>query len=79
MIKTLNEFWNEVASICYDNSEYGMIAQIRSQFRTNEINKFVNTFQPGTEILRDGKNGAPVAMRGKADQDNGMTGEEEID
>ena len=79
MIKTLNEFWNDVASICYDNSEYGMIAQIRSQFRTNEINNFVNTFQSGTEILRDGKNGAPVVMKGKANEDKGMTGEEEID
>lgn len=79
MIKTLNEFWNEVASICYNNSEYGMIAQIRSQFRTNEINNFVNTFQSGTEILRDGKNGAPVVMKGKANEDKGMTGEEEID
>ena len=79
MIKTLNEFWNEVASICYDNSEYGMIAQIRSQFRTNEINSCVNTFQAGPEILRDGKNGAPVVMKGKANEDKGMTGEEEID
>ncbi len=79
MIKTLNEFWNDVASICYDNSEYGIVAQIRSQFRTNEINKFINTFLPGTEILRDGKNGAPVAMRGKAEDLKGATGEETID
>ena len=79
MIKTLNEFWNEVATICYDSSEYGMIAQIRSQFRTNEINNFVNTFLSGTEILKDGKNGTPVVMRGKADDDKGMTGAEEID
>lgn len=79
MVKTLNEFWNEVASICYDSSEYGMIAQIRSQFRTNEINSFVNTFLSGTEILKDGKNGAPVVMRGKADEDKGATGKEEID
>ena len=77
MVKTLNEFWNEVASICYDSSEYGMIAQIRSQFRTNEINSFVNTFLSGTEILKDGKNGAPVVMRGK--EDKGATGKEEID
>ena len=42
MVKTLSEFWNEVASICYDSSDYGIIAQVRSQFRTNEINKFVN-------------------------------------
>lgn len=79
MVKTLNEFWNEVASISYDTSDYGMLAQIRSQFRTNEINKFVNSFVPGTEILKDGKNGAPVAMKGKADDDKGMTGKEEID
>ena len=57
MVKTLSEFWNEVASICYDSSDYGIIAQVRSQFRTNEINKFVNAFIPGTEILKDGKNG----------------------
>ena len=49
MVKTLSEFWNEVASICYDSSDYGIIAQVRSQFRTNEINKFVNAFIPGTE------------------------------
>jgi len=69
MVKTLSEFWNEVASICYDSSDYGIIAQVRSQFRTNEINKFVNAFIPGTEILKDGKNGTPVAMKGKADDD----------
>lgn len=79
MIKTLSEFWNEVATIAYDSSEYGMVAQIRSQFRQNEINGFVNAFLPGTEILKDGKNGAPVAMKGKADDNKGMTGAEEID
>ena len=46
MVKTLSEFWNEVASICYDSSDYGIIAQVRSQFRTNEINKFVNALIP---------------------------------
>ena len=79
MVKTLSEFWNEVASICYDSSDYGIIAQVRSQFRTNEINKFVNAFIPGTEILKDGKNGTPVAMKGKADDDKGASGNEEID
>ena len=79
MIKTLRDFWLEVASISYDSSDYGMIAQIRSQFRTNEINSFANAFVPGTEILKDGKNGAPVVMKGKADDDKGMTGAEEID
>ena len=62
MIKTLKEFWTEVATISYDTSDYGVIAQIRSQYRTNEINNFVNAFVPGTEILKDGKNGAPVVM-----------------
>ena len=79
MIKTLKEFWNEVATISYDTSDYGVIAQIRSQYRTNEINNFVNSFVPGTEILKDGKNGAPVVMKGKADDNKGMTGTEEID
>ena len=79
MIKTLKEFWTEVATISYDTSDYGVIAQIRSQYRTNEINNFVNAFVPGTEILKDGKNGAPVVMKGKADANNGMTGAEEID
>ena len=79
MIKTLRQFWNEVAEISYDSSDYGVIAQIRSQFRTNEINNFVNAFVPGTEILKDGKNGAPVVMKGKADDNKGMTGNEEID
>ena len=79
MIKTLNEFWNEVATISYDNSEYGMVAAVRSQYRKNEIAAFVNRFTPGTEILKDGKNGAPVAMKGKADDNKGATGAEEID
>lgn len=79
MIKTLNEFWNEVATIAYDSGDYGMIGQIRSQFRQNEINGFVNAFLPGTEILKDGKCGAPVVMKGKADDNKGMTGDEEID
>jgi len=79
MIKTLKEFWNEVAEISYDSSDYGMIHQIRNQFRTTEINNFVNSFVPGAEILKDGKNGAPVVMKGKADVNKGMTGNEEID
>lgn len=79
MIKTLREFWNEVATISYDSSDYGMLAQIRSQYRTNEINKYVDTFLAGSEILKDGKNGAPVVMRGKAEDNKGMTGTEEID
>ena len=79
MIKTLKQFWNEVAEISYESSDYGMIHQIRNQFRTTEINNFVNSFVPGTEILKDGKNGAPVVMKGKADDNKGMTGNEEID
>ena len=79
MIKTLKEFWNEVAEISYDSSDYGMIHQIRNQFRTTEINNFVNSFVPGSEIMKDGKNGAPVVMKGKADDNKGMTGNEEID
>lgn len=79
MVKTLREFLNEVAAISFDTSDYGIVSQIRSQFRTNEINQFVNAFVPGAEILKDGKNGAPVAIKGKADENKGTTGAEEID
>ncbi len=75
MVKTLNEFWNEIASISYDSSDYGMV---RSKFRANEIEAFVKCFVPGSEILKDGKNGAPVVMKGKAEDDKGATGTEEI-
>lgn len=76
MVKTLQEFWNEIASISYDSSDYGMV---RSRFRANEINAFVKTFLPGTEILKDGKNGAPLVMRGKAEDNKGATGTEEVE
>ena len=33
----------------------------------------------GSDFVKDGKNGAPVVMKGKADDNKGMTGNEEID
>ncbi|MBR4015727.1 MAG: hypothetical protein IKI88_05950 [Anaerotignum sp.] len=76
MIKTLDAFWREIAALSYDSSDYGIV---RSDFRENEIDAFVKCFLPGTEILKDGKNGTPVVMKGKADDDKGKTGAEEID
>lgn len=76
MIKTLNEFLTEIAGISYDASDYGII---RSKFRDLEIKNFVSKFVPGAEILKDGKNGAPVVLKGKAEDDKGTTGAEEID
>lgn len=76
MIRTLNEFLTEIATISYDASDYGII---RSKFRDNEINGFVSKFAPSAEILKDGKNGAPVVIRGKVGENKGTTGEEEID
>lgn len=76
MIKTLKDFWYELGAISYDNGDY---ASVRSKFRDNELDAFVKCFLPGTEILRDGKNGAPVALQGTAEEDKGATGAEEID
>ena len=76
MIRTLKDFWYELGTLSYDSGDYALI---RSKFRDNEIDAFVKCFLPGTEILRDGKDGAPVALKGVADDNKGMTGNEEID
>ena len=76
MIKTLHEFFTEIASISYDSSDYGMV---RSKFRDIEIKNFVSKFVPSAEILKDGKNGSPVVMKGKVEENKGATGTEEIE
>ena len=76
MIKTLHEFFTEIASISYDSSDYGMV---RSKFRDIEVKNFVSKFVPSAEILKDGKNGSPVVMKGKVEENKGATGTEEIE
>ena len=76
MIRTLRDFLEEVGGLSYDNGDFWAV---RDKFRDREIQAFVDCFLPGTQILRDGKNGAPVAMKGLADDNKGATGEEELD
>ena len=75
MIRTLRDFLEEVGGLSYDNGDFWAV---RDKFRDREIQAFVDCFLPGTQILRDGKNGAPVAMKGLAYDNKGDTGEEEL-
>ena len=76
MIRTLRDFLEEVGGLSFDNGDFWAV---RDKFRDQEIQEFVKCFLPGTQILRDGKNGAPVAMKGLADDNKGATGDEELD
>lgn len=76
MVKTLKEFLNEVGSLSYDNGDYAII---KVKHKENEVKGFVDCFLPGTEILSDGKNGKPLALKGTANGNTGATGEEELE
>lgn len=76
MIRTIKDFLEEVGGLSFNNGDFWAV---RDKFRDQEIDAFVKCFLPGTQILRDGKNGAPVTLKGMADEDRGTTGAEEID
>ncbi len=76
MIRTIKDFLEEVGGLSFNNGDFWAV---RDKFRDQEIDAFVKCFLPGTEILRDGKNNTPVALKGLADTDKGTTGTEEID
>lgn len=76
MVRTIRDFLEEVGGLSYDNGDFWAV---RDKFRDTEIQEFVKCFLKGTEILRDGKNGAPVTLKGLADDDKGTVGTEEID
>lgn len=76
MVRTIKDFLTEVGGLSFDNGDFWAV---RDKFRDQEIAAFVDCFLKGTEILRDGKNGAPVALKGLADDDKGTVGTEEID
>ena len=69
MIRTLRDFLEEVGGLSFDNGDFWAV---RDKFRDQEIQEFVKCFLPGTQILRDGKNGAPVAMKGLADDNKAL-------
>ena len=76
MIRTVKDFLYDVAGLSFNHGDFWIV---RDQFRDMEIENFVKNFLPATQILRDGKNGAPVVLKGKAEAGGNTTGEEEID
>lgn len=76
MVRTIKDFLEEVGGLSFNNGDFWAV---RDKFRDQEIDAFVKCFLPGTQILRDGKNGAPVTLKGMADEDRGTIGTEEID
>lgn len=76
MIKTLEQFFFDLASVSYDNGDYRVV---QNAFRDKEIKGFVETFMAGTEIVMNGKDGKPLMMKGLAKDDKGATGAEEIE
>lgn len=76
MIRTIRDFLEEVGSLSFDNGDFWAV---RDKFKDQEVAEFVQCFLPGTQILRDGKNNAPVALKGKAEENHGTVGTEEID
>lgn len=73
--KTLKQLLTEIGTYCYDHGDYCVI---QNTIKEKEIQKFLDCYVPGTEILKDGKNGTSVALRGKAEEQKGATGEEEL-
>lgn len=73
MVKTLKEFLFEVGSLSYDNGDYTVV---KDKVKENEVQKFVECFLTGTEILSNGQNGKPLALKGAANTNKGATGEE---
>ncbi|NLK36557.1 MAG: hypothetical protein GX299_00520 [Epulopiscium sp.] len=71
--KTLREFLQQVAEYSYDHGDYNVI---KDTIKEKEVEKFVESYIAGAEILKDGKDGKPVTIRGKAGDDKGSTGDE---
>lgn len=76
MVKTLKEFLYELGSLSYDNGDFAIV---KDKLKEKEVNSFVDCFLPGTEILSDGKNGKPLALKGSANANKGATGEEQLE
>ncbi len=73
MQKTLREFFTDIANISY---ELGDFALIQNHYKDEQIDKFLDCFIKGAEIVSNGENNRPVAIKGIAEDDKGTTGEE---
>lgn len=75
MVKTLNQFFEELANLSYDNGDSSVTKDTN---KVKETKKFVDCYLAGTEIVSSGNDGKPLAIKGIADADNGATGEEKL-
>lgn len=73
--KTLKQFLEEIGSYSYDNGDY---AVIKDTCKEKEVQKFVEDYIPGAAILKNGKDGLPVTIHGKTNENGKATGEEEL-
>lgn len=71
--KTLRGLLQEFAEYSYDHGDYNVI---KDTVKEKEVENFVESYIAGVEILKDGKDGKPVTIRGKAGEDKGSTGDE---
>lgn len=71
--KTLREFLQEIATYSYEHGDFNVIKDTKKEV---EVEKFVESYLSGTEILKDGTNGEPLTLRGKAEENKGATGDE---
>ena len=76
MKKKLKDFFYDLADISYSYGEYDFIT---NNFKATELQGFIDCFMPGTTILSNGINGAPLVLKGAANTDLGTTGMEELE
>lgn len=76
MKTTLHDFMKNIANCSYEYGEYSLV---RNSFKDKEIQGFIDCFLKGTEILSNGENGKALTLKGKAEDDKGVTGDETIE
>ncbi len=75
MEKTLRVFLEELGSYCYDHGDYNVI---KNTNKAEEVKNFVDCYIKGAEVIKNGENGQPLFVKGKANEDKGSTGDEKL-
>ena len=73
--KTLRQLLEEIGDYLYDNGDYNVI---KNTDKKAEVKKFVDAYLSGAKILKDGLEGKPLIIKGKAGENSGVTGEEPV-
>lgn len=74
-IKTVKQLLTEIAAYSYDNGDWEVI---KNTNREEEINTFVSSCLLGCEVVKDGKDGKAVTIKGTKNEIKKVTGEEEL-